>query len=341
MYGAPKPPCPSPRYSQTSGPPSDAARSSLPSPSKSATTGADRAAAAWNDDTARKPPAPSPLRKTTEDAAPETCALTASRIPSPSKSPTATLPVEGGPEDEGAAGVVRDAYLAVRPEEEIRPAVPVEVPRAEGRRPRGPDAERDPKNGGAGLGSGAPRGTQQDRGEKCRGSERPAASRCRHLFWKCPRASATNGETGSRRPPAPSPRGSGRPSRASRRRGRRPSRMSRRRSATDLPADVTSKQPQSMAFPRKRLREIAATKTRRSAPTSAADVRVQIPRMSASPTRSSNHGITRAMTFTSEAGDEPVVVDHVREGRRVADLRERRGDEEDAERDLDADREPG
>ena len=43
-------------------------------------------------------------------------------------------------------------------------------------------------------------------------------------------------------------------------------------------------------------------KTPSSAPISAADVRVQIPRMSAIPVRSSNHGMTSAMTFTSAPG---------------------------------------
>jgi len=54
--------------------------------------------------------------------------------------------------------------------------------------------------------------------------------------------------------------------------------MSWIRSATLFPASATSKQPQSMAVPRKRLTEMATMKTRRRAPTRRAAVRRQIRR---------------------------------------------------------------
>ncbi len=79
-------------------------------------------------------------------------------------------------------------------------------------------------------------------------------------------------------------------------------RMSARRSWAVLFAADTSKQPQSIAFVRARFSEIATMKTRRRAPTSAADVRVQMPRMRARPARSSNQGITSARTFTKVPG---------------------------------------
>ncbi len=135
---------------------------------------------------------------------------------------------ENAPEDERAAGIVGDADLSVRADENVHPAVAVEVPGAEGRRGGRSHCSGDPEGERAGLRRGAPPGEAEDRGKNRRAPDGPAASRCGHLDWKCPRAAAPNAETGSRPARALSPRESGRPSRASRRRGRRPSACPRR-----------------------------------------------------------------------------------------------------------------
>ena len=143
----PKPPRPSPRYSQTSDPPAEAARSSFPSPSKSAATGADKADAAWKDDATRNPASPSPLRK--RRSKPRRCS--GWRRCRGSRLRRSLRPRRSGrersPEDEGASGVVREVDLAARLEEEVGSSVPVEIPGAEDRRPRGTDSGRDPESG--------------------------------------------------------------------------------------------------------------------------------------------------------------------------------------------------
>ena len=105
-------------------------------------------------------------------------------------------------------------------------------------------------------------------------------------------------------------------------------RMSPRRSSTVRFASDTLKQPQSIAFPRARFREIAPRKTtkeradeaRRHARPDAEDEGEADEELD--PRHDERHEVHE------RARHEPVVVDHVREGRRVDELRQRRGDEE-------------
>jgi len=78
--------------------------------------------------------------------------------------------------------------------------------------------------------------------------------------------------------------------------------MSSIRSARDFGRGFGSKQPQSMAFPRPRLIEIAPMKTSSIAAISVRAAAVQIPHISASPHSSSTHGMVMPMRLTSAPG---------------------------------------
>ncbi len=79
-------------------------------------------------------------------------------------------------------------------------------------------------------------------------------------------------------------------------------RISESSCAWSFTAPLTSKHPQLTAWPRARLIPIAMMKTTSSAPMIVAELRRQIPRISAAPARSSTHGITSAAAFTAKPG---------------------------------------